>query len=194
MSPASDLALVQFILVTSLINQSPLPLTRVNCNRSRDTAPKNHPPDQVSHARLTLNMSKMQCVLPDPSTVYTALDQLTTTHDKAESTPCTVPPGSLTSSTEPNGDQADTAFFSMCLWLSGKPTRSKLLLRKPSNSLQIILLLSGQISPNPGPLCYPFVECGKAVRTNQKGLQCDDCLCWCHSTCIGRNNNTCHTH
>ena len=109
-------------------------------------------------------------------------------------TPCTVPPGSLTSSTEPNGDQADTAFFSMCLWLSGKPTRSKLLLTKPSNSLQIILLLSGQISPNPGPLCYPFVECGKAVRTNQKGLQCDDCLCWCHSSCIGRNNNTCHTH
>ena len=101
---------------------------------------------------------------------------------KPKSAPCTVPPGSLTTPTEPNGDQADTALFSMGLWLSGKPTRSKLLLTKPSSSLiQIILLLSGQISPNPGPPRYPCVECGKAVRTNQKGLQCDDCLYWCHS-------------
>ena len=109
---------------------------------------------------------------------------------RPKSAPCTVPPGSLTSPTEPNGDQADTALFSMGLWLLGKPTRSKLLLTKPSSSLiQIILLLSGQISPNPGPPRYPCVECGKAVRTNQKGLQCDDCLYWCHSACIGMSNN-----
>ena len=37
-----------------------------------------------------------------------------------------------------------------------------------------LLLLCGDISPNPGPFVnYPCAVCGKSVRMSQKGLLCD---------------------
>lgn len=48
-----------------------------------------------------------------------------------------------------------------------------------------LLLLCGDISPNPGPLRYPCTVCGKSVRSNQRGLLCDSCGKWSHAVCTG---------
>ena len=48
-----------------------------------------------------------------------------------------------------------------------------------------LLLLCGDISPNPGPLHYSCTVCGKFVRMNQKGLLCDSCGKWSHTVCTG---------
>lgn len=44
-----------------------------------------------------------------------------------------------------------------------------------------ILLLSGDISLNPGPTKYPCSVCGKGVRT--KGVYCTQCGLWVHKKC-----------
>jgi Zn finger protein HypA/HybF involved in hydrogenase expression len=38
-----------------------------------------------------------------------------------------------------------------------------------------ILLLSGDISTNPGPIKYPCGKCSKPVKRNQRGIYCEDC-------------------
>ena len=48
----------------------------------------------------------------------------------------------------------------------------------------IVILLSGDIATNPGPIKYPCGSCAKPVRSNQHGLQCDDCNIWSHHTCL----------
>ena len=35
---------------------------------------------------------------------------------------------------------------------------------------------------------YPCVSCMKAVKNNQRGLQCTYCLAWMHTTCTGVKN------
>ena len=45
------------------------------------------------------------------------------------------------------------------------------------------ILLSGDISLNPGTVRWPCSVCGKAVATNHRAIQCDNCDKWCH---IGR--------
>ena len=53
-----------------------------------------------------------------------------------------------------------------------------------------ILLLSGDIAPNPGPRPrtvnwrHPCGSCKKPVRSNQRGLQCDGCDTWTHLKCL----------
>ena len=32
---------------------------------------------------------------------------------------------------------------------------------------------------------FPCGQCGKQVRSNQRGVQCEDCLLWYHSKCLG---------
>ena len=53
-----------------------------------------------------------------------------------------------------------------------------------------VLLLSGDVQLNPGPIRYPCgVEaCGKPVKSNQKGIQCDGCFSWFHTKCIKFEN------
>ena len=46
-----------------------------------------------------------------------------------------------------------------------------------------MLLLSGDVHINPGPVLYPCRICDKSVRNNQKGLLCDLCGLWCHIKC-----------
>ena len=47
-----------------------------------------------------------------------------------------------------------------------------------------ILLLGRDIQLNPGPNWkYPGVICNKAVKRNQKGIQCDHCDLWYHTKC-----------
>ena len=61
----------------------------------------------------------------------------------------------------------------------------------PSRTLiQILLLISGQISPNPGPVRFPCKVCSKPVKSNQKALQCDTCMYWLHTKCIGVSAGT----
>ena len=51
-----------------------------------------------------------------------------------------------------------------------------------------LLILSGDISLNPGPFKYPCSVCGKCVRSNQKALECDGCQLWAHIKCVGVSN------
>jgi len=54
------------------------------------------------------------------------------------------------------------------------------------SSLIRLLLLSGDIALNPGPVKYPCGKCCKPVRKNQKGIQCKGTVCeqWHHIKCI----------
>lgn len=46
-----------------------------------------------------------------------------------------------------------------------------------------LLLLAGDVERNPGPVRYPCTVCGKAVRSNQRGIFCDGCDQWTHAKC-----------
>ena len=47
-----------------------------------------------------------------------------------------------------------------------------------------ILLICGDINPNPGPQWkFPCGVCPKPVRSNQQRIQCDYCGRWYHSKC-----------
>ena len=53
----------------------------------------------------------------------------------------------------------------------------------------IMLLLCGDIEINPGPKYkYPCGVCGKPVRCNQKGIECEKCELWYHTRCIGMSD------
>ena len=58
---------------------------------------------------------------------------------------------------------------------------SKLKLRKYDLFLQYILLLSGDISLNPGPIQNPCKLCSKSV--NKKVIFCQKCNFWFHKKC-----------
>ena len=48
----------------------------------------------------------------------------------------------------------------------------------------LLLLIGGDVNPNPGPVKYPCGLCSKAVRSNQDGLCCDGCDKWHHLKCL----------
>ena len=52
-----------------------------------------------------------------------------------------------------------------------------------------LVLLSGDVSTNPGPVKFPCGSCAKPVKTNQKGIYCDVCCFWFHANCIGMSND-----
>ena len=54
---------------------------------------------------------------------------------------------------------------------------------KHSYYLVIALLLSGDISLNPGPVRFPCITCSKPVKSNQLAFQCDFCDRWIHRKC-----------
>ena len=43
-----------------------------------------------------------------------------------------------------------------------------------------LLMTTGDISSNPGPVQYPCAVCSRAVAKNQRALLCDGCGKWCH--------------
>lgn len=53
---------------------------------------------------------------------------------------------------------------------------------KPFYLLQL-LILSGDIEVNPGPIKFPCQNCAKPVKSNQKAIQCDFCDIWVHLKC-----------
>ena len=46
-----------------------------------------------------------------------------------------------------------------------------------------LLLASGDIESNPGPVQYPCTVCEKPVKRNQRGIMCDSCSQWTHARC-----------
>ena len=52
----------------------------------------------------------------------------------------------------------------------------------------LLLLLSSDVHPNPGPRAkpkwkYPCGSCSNPVRSNQRGIFCDNCKFWWHQKC-----------
>ena len=57
----------------------------------------------------------------------------------------------------------------------------------------LVILNSTDCHPNPGSQAnieYPCFVCGKEVLDDHAGIQCDDCDCWYHTSCINIGNNT----
>ena len=46
-----------------------------------------------------------------------------------------------------------------------------------------LLLLCGDIAPNPGPSKYPCTVCHKRVTSSQRGIECSQCERWTHALC-----------
>ena len=48
-----------------------------------------------------------------------------------------------------------------------------------------LLLLSGDVEVNPGPVRYPCTSCNRPVQRNQMGIFCNRCELWTHVKCCG---------
>ena len=53
--------------------------------------------------------------------------------------------------------------------------------------LSITLILSGDISLNPGPVKNPCFVCFGPVARNHRAVSCDNCVKWTHIKCEGIN-------
>ena len=47
----------------------------------------------------------------------------------------------------------------------------------------LIIIISGDISLNPGPVKNPRGQCNKPVAKNHRAIYCDACYCWLHIKC-----------
>ena len=56
---------------------------------------------------------------------------------------------------------------------------------RPAAAIVTLLLASGDIESNPGPVQYPCTVCEKPVKGNQRGIMCDGCSQWTHARCGG---------
>ena len=56
---------------------------------------------------------------------------------------------------------------------------------RPAAVIITLLLASGDIECNPGPVQYPCTVCEKPVKQNQRGIACDHCNQWTHAHCGG---------
>ena len=61
---------------------------------------------------------------------------------------------------------------------------SKIKLTSFEKCYQTLILLSGDIALNPGPISYPCSKCSKGVRV---GVLCTHCDMWIHKKCEGLN-------
>ena len=65
---------------------------------------------------------------------------------------------------------------------SGYPKSSKHSLIKAT--ITLLLAVSGDIHPNPGPSIYPCGLCDRPVTWSQDGICCDQCSIWIHRSCV----------
>ncbi len=59
----------------------------------------------------------------------------------------------------------------------------------------VILVLSGDIQSNPGPVVnwkYPCEKCNRPVKTNQAGIMCEVCYAWHHCKCVSIDDSEYH--
>ena len=52
------------------------------------------------------------------------------------------------------------------------------------HGVRLLILISGDIGENPGPIKFPCGSCAKPVKKNQKAIQWEDCLFLYHIKCI----------
>ena len=50
--------------------------------------------------------------------------------------------------------------------------------------LILLVLISGDAAENPGPVKHPCGKCERPVRSNLRGIQCEDFMFWHHIKCI----------
>ena len=53
------------------------------------------------------------------------------------------------------------------------------------NVLLLIMIANDCSTINPGPIQNPCGECGKAVKSNQRVIECEKCYVWFHKRCLG---------
>ena len=46
-----------------------------------------------------------------------------------------------------------------------------------------VIIIAGDIELNPGPTRFPCGQCGRAVKSNNRGVCCDQCNKWYHVRC-----------
>ena len=56
------------------------------------------------------------------------------------------------------------------------------------NVLLLIMIANDCSAINPGPIQNPCGECGKAVKSNQRAIECEECCVWFHKRCLGINS------
>ena len=61
-----------------------------------------------------------------------------------------------------------------------------------SLAASFLVVLTGDVSLNPGSKTDPCVLCAKGCRKNQRAVQCDECDRWFHSKCIIMNHREYH--
>ena len=67
----------------------------------------------------------------------------------------------------------------------------------PLTSILLLLMKSGDVSPNPGPTeqervytpKHPCSRCGKGVTGRSRAISCDSCDQWTHNKCAGMFSN-----
>ena len=52
-------------------------------------------------------------------------------------------------------------------------------------TMLVLLVLSGDVEANPGPMCHPCTICSMCVRNNQQAILCSKCGLWTHPKCCG---------
>ena len=61
---------------------------------------------------------------------------------------------------------------------------------RPCRLLYCLLLLCGDVQTNPGPSKCQCGLCNKTVRSNQRGIECEECLTWNHLDSIFRKDRS----
>jgi len=49
--------------------------------------------------------------------------------------------------------------------------------------MKMLLSLSGDVVMNPGSFCFLYSVFAHPVHLDQRGIECDNCLQWCHVAC-----------
>ena len=52
-------------------------------------------------------------------------------------------------------------------------------------AMLVLLVLSGDVEANPGPIRHPCTICSKCVRNNQWATLCSKCSMWTHANTVG---------
>ena len=61
-------------------------------------------------------------------------------------------------------------------------------LKSTVNVLLLIMIANDCSTINPGPIQNPCGECSKAVKSNQRDIECEECYVWFHKRCLGINS------